>query len=244
MHRTRDARPWLAAMVLVVAVGGSSACGVDISPPTPVATIGESRSPVNGFTAVTEPRAGSLPDGTEWSVQLPQVRGGDRQIRAAFNGKFEAILQVLTGAPSGNGLVIGDGSIGTAERSRTIVGDRTLSGVVIVMANARQAAHPSLDVETAVFNALTGEVIDEPFADRSTAERALGELAPRYDPTGRLNSSSGASYAGLSSWVPLPEGLHVYVSVPHVMGDYLPVTIPWDRVSGLLTPDAREVLVG
>ena len=113
--------------------------------------------PGQRFTAVTEPRAGSLPDGTEWSVQLPQVRGGDRQIRAAFNGKFEAILQVLTGAPSGNGLVIGDGSIGTAERSRAIIGDRTLSGVVIVMANARQVAHPSLDVETAVFNALTGE---------------------------------------------------------------------------------------
>jgi len=234
----------LAARVAVVlTLAALSACGIDGTPSgTSVATIGESVPPSEGFTAVTEPRTGHLDDGTSWTVMLPQVRGGDPHVRTAFNNEADAILTRLTGQPSGNGQTIGDGSIGTAERSRTIVGDRTLSGVVIVLGNAKGAAYPSLRVATVVLDNQTGTVIDDPFTDRSEATKLLASRAAAHDPTGRLRD--GATYSSFTAWVPLPEGFHMYVEVPHVLGDYVQVTLPWNEVTGLLKPDAAQLLVG
>ncbi len=241
----REARTIAVAVAsLVVVAGATSACDTSINPAgTSVATVGESRSPSQGFIGITEPRNGHLDDGTTWSVMLPQVRGGDRQVRAAFNGEVDALLVKLTGQPSGNGLTIGDGSLGTAERSRVVVGTNTLASVVIVVSNAKGAAHPNTDVETFVLNSLTGESIGNPFADEQQAKKELAGLAAAHDPTGRLRGE-GVSYSGFTSWIPLPEGLHLYVAVPHVLGDYVPVTIPWNKVAGLLQPDVRQMLVG
>lgn len=241
-RRTTSAGRFGAALIL--AVGALSSCGRDTNPAgTSIATVGESRTPSAGFTAVTVPRAGQLADGTSWTIMVPQVRGGDLQVRAAYNGEVDAIVAKLTSQPSGNGRTIGDGSLGTAERSRTVVGERTLAGVMIVLSSVKQAAYPSTNVETVVLDSLTGEVIDEPFIDPEAAKRVLVGLAAANDPSGRLRDG-GFSYSGFASWIPLPEGLHVYVDVPHVLGDYVPVTIPWDKVTGLLKPDVRQVLVG
>ena len=45
-------------------------------------------------------------------------------------------------------------------------------------------------------------------------------------------------------WVPTPEGFHVYVPVAHVLGDYLPVTVPWNDIADLMTPQMRTALIG
>ncbi|MFT4202242.1 hypothetical protein [Gordonia sp. (in: high G+C Gram-positive bacteria)] len=231
-----------ATTVALVAVGGAvNACGPSRAP---TATLSADETVASsGFAAVTVRRTGTLDDGTNWTVMLPQVRGGDTGVRAEFNGRLDAVLTDLTGQPSGNGLTIGDGSLGTAERSRTVVGERTLAGVVIVLSGAKGAAHPGVDVKTVVMDNRTGQVIDEPFEDHGQAQRVIADLAAANDPTSRLRSG-GASYSSFTAWLPLPEGLHVYVEVPHVLGDYIPVTIPWAKVSGLLKPDVREVLVG
>lgn len=247
MNRTRARRLTgpLPIGGLVAVVGAALVVGVTACDPTgpPLATINpEPTAAAAAFTAVTDRRTGTLPDGTSWTVMLPQVRGGSPEVRAAFNGKLDSLLETITGQPSGNGQTIGDGGLGTAERSRTVIGERTLSGVVIVLANTKGAAHPNNLVETTVLNSETGETIDDPFADKTAAFKALAPLAAAGDSTGRLRDA--ATYAsGFTSWIPLPEGLHVYVSVPHVMGDYVPVTIPWDKVAPLLKPDVREVLV-
>ena len=44
--------------------------------------------------------------------------------------------------------------------------------------------------------------------------------------------------------VPTPEGFHVYVPVAHVLGDYLPVTVPWNDIADLMTPQMRTALIG
>ncbi len=229
--------------LLLLAVGGAlSSCSPveDQSAATVAGSSSHEAAP--GFTPTLDRRSGHLADGTTWKVGLPQVSGGDRQVRAAFNGYLDAILVTLTGQPSGNGMTIEDSKLGSAEHSRTVIGASTLSGVVIVMGYAKGAAHPNIDVETAVVNSRTGELIAEPFTDPQTATKTLAELAAAGDQTGRLRG--GASYSSFTSWIPLPEGLHIYVAVPHVLGDYVPVTIPWDKAAGLLKPDVRAVLVG
>ncbi|GAB09915.1 hypothetical protein GOARA_048_01170 [Gordonia araii NBRC 100433] len=241
MHRAPRIHAGIVA--LAVATLGLTGCAADEAPTQRTETTADDAEPTPlGFIPITDRRTGHLDDGTNWTVMLPQVQGGDPQVRAAFNGELDAILVKLTGQPSGNGLTIGDGGLGTAERSRAIVGARTVSGVVIVLSNAKGAAHPNVNVETVVVDGRTGEVIDEPFEDAERARGVLSGLAAAHDPTGRLRD--GATSSDFTSWIPLPEGLHVYVSVPHVMGDYVPVTIPWNKVSGLLSADARQVLVG
>ncbi len=44
------------------------------------------------------------------------------------------------------------------------------------------------------------------------------------------------------NWVPTPEGFHGYAPVIHAAGDYLPGTVPWDKVSDLMTPQMRTAL--
>ncbi|MFT3901474.1 MAG: hypothetical protein QM728_14670 [Gordonia sp. (in: high G+C Gram-positive bacteria)] len=230
-----------ATAIGVLAAGLVSGCSPG---PAPTATIsaGEAATAA-GFSAVTVRRAGQLGDGTNWTVMLPQVRGGDAGVRTSFNGQLDALLTTLTGAPSGNGQTMSDGSLGSAERSRAVIGERTLAGVVIVLSGAKGAAHPNTRVETVVVDNQTGEAITEPFDDPDGAAEAIAELAAANDPTGRLKQG-GVSFGTFRAWLPLPEGMHLYVSVPHAAGDFVPVTVPWHKVSGLLKPDVREVLVG
>ncbi|KLI05221.1 hypothetical protein A5731_21545 [Mycolicibacterium conceptionense] len=51
-----------------------------------------------------------------------------------------------------------------------------------------------------------------------------------------------AATAIVTNWLPTSSGLEVYVSVAHALGDYVVVTVPWDRIADVLRPGMLDVL--
>ncbi|MDL9937729.1 hypothetical protein QSJ18_13330 [Gordonia sp. ABSL1-1] len=207
------------------------------SSPTP-----GSESPVPGFKATFRAATGSLPNGTNWNLSLPQVEAGAPGPRAAFNAQMDSILTKLTGsATTDYPFTFTDGSLTPTEKSRAVVGSRVLSGAVITLSSAPRAAHPNTNVETVVLDIASTKPITDPYVDPARAKSVLGPLAIAADPTHRL-SAIDVGYEDFKLWIPLPEGFHVYVSVSHALGDYVAVTIPWDKVTPILKPEVAHAV--
>ncbi|BDH59672.1 hypothetical protein [Tsukamurella sp. PLM1] len=175
-------------------------------------------------------------------ITTPQVRGGDAAVTARFNAAMQASvagIRTLTGAA-----VVNDGGLDGGYRSGvTRIGSGAVAGRVVLYWDGG-GAHPNLSLGTVVIDTRTAQpvTVDDLYRDRATALERLRTLLPELDITGRLTHQRLSSDALADDWLPTPAGLEIYVSVPHVIGDYVPVTVPWNRISDLLKPGVETML--
>lgn len=254
-----------AVAVTVAAAVAIAGCGRDAADP-PVGTVANTVTstaspsavhPTSSSAAIsTTARSEAASDGrhgvsvhvtgtrgsTTIDVDLPQVEGGAQAVTQRFNSGMRATLDDLAGR--GGDVTVGNGELLNGERSRvTSTGPRTVSGVAIYSSYVRGAAHPDNSVATIVINAETAHpiVLSSAFADPSAAAARLSQEVARADSRA---ARQPADLAGFANWVPLPEGFHVYLSVSHALGDFLPVTVPWSAITDLLEPSMKPVLIG
>ncbi|MFI8772588.1 hypothetical protein ACIGKQ_10555 [Gordonia sp. NPDC062954] len=179
---------------------------------------------------------------TTYDVQLPQVDGGTPAVRDRFNSGMRAALDdVVTGLTD---TTVSDGSLADDERSRiTTITDDVVAGTAIFTTYAQGAAHPNNHVATITIDAHTAQPIlfDDVFVDTDAAAAQLAAAVARIDP--RVDPTH-PDVDNFLNWVPLANGFHTYVPVVHALGDWLPVTVPWDEISALLRPGMADQLSG
>ena len=174
-------------------------------------------------------------------VKLPQLTGGSAPVRDRFNSGMRTALDDLAGPATDT--TIKDGQLAGDERSRvTTITPRVVAGVAIFNWYAKGAAHPNNGVATITIDADTARpiLLSDVFADQQAAGERLATAVTQ------INSDVipfDQSIDNFLNWVPTAEGFHVYVPVIHAMGDYVPVTVPWDRISDLMTPAMRTTLI-
>jgi hypothetical protein len=174
-------------------------------------------------------------------VQLPQVTGGRADVRDRFNQGMRTALDDLVDKATDT--TIGDGQLPENEHSRvTTITPHVVAGVAIFNFYAKGGAHPSNTVATIAINADTAQpiMLTDVFADQQAAASRLTTKVTQLNPDVVPFDSSMDNYL---NWVPTPNGFRVYVPVIHAMGDYWPVTVPWDDISDLMTPAARTTLI-
>lgn len=179
---------------------------------------------------------------TSVNVQLPQVTGGPDAVRERFNNGMRATLDDMI-RPDFD-VTIDDGELAGGERSRvTTITPKVLAGVAIFNWYGKGAVHPNNSVATIATNVDTAApiLLADVFSDQQAAAERLTASATEINPD--VAPLTPPSIDNFLNWVPLPEGFHVYVPVSHAMGDYFPVTVPWDRVSDLMTPAMRTALI-
>lgn len=256
------ARLVVAAAVAAVALAG---CGPTTEPSTPSAPAGgttpaakttptttassASPDPTSGaalatdahgytITSITEP--GSQPGK---SVTIPQLSGGDPAVTARFNAAMQASR---AGMPQQSAdMSVDDGELPGGYRSGvTRIGSGVVAGRIVLLWYGKGAAHPNQSLGTVVIQTDTAQpvTVDDLYQDRAAAQDRLRTLLPQLDTSGRLNAGSVSGEDIADNWLPTPSGLQIYVSVAHVMGDYVVVTVPWDRIADLLRPGMLEVL--
>ena len=175
------------------------------------------------------------------NVQLPQVTGGSADVRDRFNNGMRAALDDLAGPATDT--TIEDGELAENERSRvTTITPHVVAGVAIFNWYAKGAAHPNNGVATIAINADTADpiLLTDVFGDQDAAAQRLSTAVTRLNPDVVPFDQSMDQFL---NWVPTPNGFRVYVPVIHAMGDYWPVTVPWDEISDLMTPAARSTLI-
>lgn len=199
-----------------------------------------------GFRGVGREHRGQTDDGTvTWNYTLPQVEGGTKAVREAFNTAMDSATGALVPGPAGTETTFGNATLLPEEASRTVVARTTLSGALIVDRMFTGAAHPTVAVQTVVIEAAAGRALtlDDVLADPAAARVQLATLARAADTTGRLSGSS-VDPAELHAWIAVDEGLHLYVPVIHALGDYVPVTLAWTDVAPLLNATGRILFAG
>ncbi|MEZ5212231.1 hypothetical protein [Gordonia sp. (in: high G+C Gram-positive bacteria)] len=256
MNRSMGAVTAAAALLLTgcssndhATLSGSAASSTSVADPTTTArsvtTTSVRLAPsTDGFTTGRRTESGSLENGSTWRFTVPQIDGGDSTVRHAFNNAMNDDARALTGPAAAAKITIDDADLGEADHPRAVKATSTLSGVIIVMPYAAGAAHPTVEVDTVVVDAGSGAVLglDSILADPAAGRQQLATLAVGADTSGRLAGFT-VSAAELNQWIALDDGLHLYVPVPHVMGDYVAVTLPWSSVMELMNPTGR-VLFG
>ncbi|MED5803143.1 hypothetical protein VX037_19135 [Gordonia sp. Z-3] len=179
---------------------------------------------------------------TTYDVQLPRIDGGESAVRDRFNSGMRAALDdVVTGLTD---TTVSDGSLADDERSRvTTITDDVVAGTAIFTTDAQGAAHPNNHVATIAIDAHTAApiLLDDVFLDTDSAAAELAAAVARIDP--RVDPVY-PDIDNFLNWVPLANGFHTYVPVVHALGDWLPVTVPWDEISALLRPGMADQLSG
>ncbi len=176
-------------------------------------------------------------------VNLPQVRGGSPAVRDQFNIGMRTALDDAVGPDSNT--TVDDGSLVGDERSRvTNLGPHVVGGVAVFNWYSKGAAHPNNSVATIVIDADTAQpvLLNDIWTDPQAAAERLSTLVPQID--SRVDPLTPPALDTFLNWVPTPEGFHVYVPVAHALGDYLPVTVPWDQIADLMKPERRSALTG
>ncbi len=179
---------------------------------------------------------------TTYDVQLPRIDGGESAVRDRFNSGMRAALDdVVTGLTD---TTVSDGSLADDQRSRvTTVTDDVVAGTAIFTTYAQGAAHPNNHVATITIDAHTAQpiLLDDVFLDTDAAAAQLAAAVTRIDPRA---DPVHPDIDNFLNWVPLANGFHTYVPVVHALGDWLPVTVPWDEISALLRPGMADQLSG
>ena len=190
------------------------------------------------ITSITEP--GSQPDK---SVTIPQLSGGDPAVTARFNAAMQASR---AGMPAQSAdMSVDDGELpGGFGSGVTRIGSGVVAGRIVLLWYGKGAAHPNQSLGTVVIatHTATPVTVDDLYQDRPAAQARLRTLLPQLDTSGRLNESSVSGEDIDANWLPTSSGLEVYVSVAHVMGDYVVVTVPWDQIADQLRPGMLDVL--
>jgi hypothetical protein len=175
------------------------------------------------------------------NVQLPQVTGGSKDVRDRFNHGMRTALDDLAGPAVQTS--IEDGQLAENEHSRvTTITPHVVAGVAVFNWYSEGAAHPNNSVATIAINAETADpiLVTDVFGDQQGAAQRLATKVTELNPDVVPFDQSMDQFL---NWVPTPNGFRVYVPVIHAMGDYWPVTVPWDEISDLMTPAARTTLI-
>ncbi len=251
------ARGGTAAVAVVMCVVASG-CGrtTDHAEQTSTATESSSgttssRSAVNpapafGYTPVSETVKGAEGMVT-YDVQVPQLSGGVPAVRDRFNEGTRAALRELIDALPGPGnsqqASIGDGDVGPGldATSVAMIGPHVVAGIQVYLWYAG-SAHPNQSVSTTVINSDTAQPItyDDLFPNQYAALERLRQVLPDLDPTGRVRQET--VNGRLEQWVPAPTGLRFYVPVSHAAGDFVPITVPWERIRDQVAPGILPIL--
>lgn len=175
-------------------------------------------------------------------LTTPQLTGGDPAVAARFNA---AMRTSMAGMPqNGPDTDADDGELSGGYRSGvTRIGSGAVAGRVVVFWYGRGAAHPNNSMGTVVIATRTASpvTVDDLYVDPDAARARLRTIAPGLDPTLRLQNEPLA-FETFADWLPTADGLEFYVSVPHVLGDFVPVTVPWNRIADLLKPGVEQML--
>ncbi|WP_371750674.1 hypothetical protein [Mycobacteroides sp. LB1] len=240
------------AVMLCVVAGG---CGrtVDQSEQTSTAAQSSSRTTPSsssvvpaafGYTPMLEAVKG-VEGAVTYDVHLPQLAGGMPVVRDRFNDGMRTALRDLIDGLLGpeKTVEVSITDLGPeAESSRVaMIGPHVVAGVQLYRSFAG-SAHPTESVATIVINTDTAQPVtyDDLFPQQYAALQRLKQVLPELDSTGRLRSDG--IYGPLEQWLPVPTGLRFYVPVSHDAGDFVPVTVPWERIRDLVTPEILPVL--
>ena len=238
--------PLAAALVVAVVI---TSCSPETTPDVPQSQTTSSSQPMTtgpGSASYGVPasvnRTGSNPNGSTWNITVPQLAEGGTGTRDHFNALMNKAADTVIAGATDHPMSIDDGELGD-DRSRTVVRQGVVSGALIVLGYVRDAAYPSHNVETVVFDSSGNTVLAlrDLLNDPASIDQ-LVPLAAAADPTGRLTNRT-ISPDEMQNWIALDEGPRLYVSVPHVMGDYVPVTIPWEQMRNLMTPQAQATFL-
>jgi len=194
----------------------------------------------HGYTITSITLPGS-PPGT--SVTVPQLAGGDPAVTARFNAAMQASRAGMP-QPSDD-TSVSDGELPGGFRSGvTRIGSGVVAGRIVLLWYGKGAAHPNQSLGTVVIATRTATpvTVNDLYQAPAAALARLRMLLPQLDTSGRLNEQWLSGDDIDVNWLPTPSGLQVYVPVAHALGDYVPVTVPWDRIADLLRPGMLEVL--
>lgn len=188
-------------------------------------------------------------DGTvTYDVHLPQLSGGVDAVRDRFNDGTRAalrdLIENLPGPSKDLTVSINDGDVGPGPETTRValIGPHVVAGIQVYLWYAGGAAHPNVSVSTTVVNGDTAQPItyDDLFPNQYAAMERLREVLPGLDPTGRVRPDS--VNVRLEQWLPAPTGLRFYVPVSHAAGDFVPITVPWEKIADLIDPAVVPVL--
>ncbi|TEA03845.1 hypothetical protein [Mycobacteroides salmoniphilum] len=203
--------------------------------------------PAFGFTPTLEAVSGKQ-GRVAYKVQLPQVTGDKAAARDRFNEGMRAALQDvmrdLDDPKLTKPATIGDGQLAVRESSRvSFIGPHVVAGLAVFLWYAG-GAHPNQSAATITINTDTAQPVmfDEVFLDQEAARVQLRKLALELGPPDRLKGVGDMKAEQFLHWLPAPKGLTFYISVVHAAGDYVPVTVPWERIRDLVAPGMLQVL--
>jgi hypothetical protein len=234
---------WLAVSLIAV----PAACGqqtVEQSPAaSPSGSNGTATSTLSPAFRATSVSVNETRGSNAVEVALPQVTGGSEAVRERFNTGMRTALDDLVGRSADT--TIRDGLLAGDERSRvTTIGPRVVGGVAIFNWYGQGAAHPNNSVATIVIDVGTAQpiMLGDIWIEPRAAAGRLATLVPQID--NQVDPLTHAALETFTNWVPAPAGFHVYVPVAHALGDYLPVTVPWNKIADLMKPEMRMTLIG
>ncbi|WP_238219760.1 hypothetical protein [Tsukamurella pulmonis] len=189
------------------------------------------------ITAITEPanEPGRV-------VTTPQLAEGDPAVTARFNAAMRASMANMpqnTPDTDADDTTL-SGGYGTGV---TKIGSGVVAGRIVLLWYGRGAAHPNRSLGTVVIATATAQpiTVDNLYRDPTAARAHLRTLVPSLDPSLRLRHET-LEYETFTNWLPTPTGLEVYVSVPHIAGDFVPVIVPWERFADQLKPGVEQML--
>lgn len=223
-------RKTAAAVLVSVLFAGLTACGTADRTGTP---------PAPAFTA-TSIRL----EGPWYSVDLPQVDGGNDAARTDFNEGMRAEADPYLRAAAENQRVKGFNS------EVAHIGRHVLSGVLGIEVTEGQL-HPTTFKRTHVTDIDTGKALTLPelFADLQQGLDRLSAQAQAQIPKTRVGTNRydkqriAPAVENFKDWLAMPDGLRVYLGeiASHALG-YIDITIPWSELDGVLKPNLRAVL--
>lgn len=234
-------RPFIATAAAVALAG----CGPTTPAPVPAKTTTSSvaatlATDAHGYTITSIAAPGSQPGK---SVTIPQLAGGDPAVTSRFNAAMQACLAAMPELSATTS--VDDGEVPDSFGSGvTRIGSGAVAGRIVLLWYGRGAAHPNHSLGTVVIGTRTATpiTVDDLYPDRAAALARMRTLLPQLDTTGRLDEQSMSGDDIDVNWLPTPTGLQIYVPVAHVLGDYVPVFVPWERIADLLRPGMLEVL--
>ncbi|CAJ1501440.1 hypothetical protein MU0083_002683 [[Mycobacterium] kokjensenii] len=243
MSRNSAARV-LASAVLAAAVAAlGTACDADGPEPT-ATTAAPSAAPI-GFVETVDGTDGSV----TYSAELPQLRDGDAAVRETFNAAMRAALdQHLQPAAYDAPVTVAPGILGESGRSQVShVGTGAVAGVLLLNIYVDRAAHPYNTVSTLVIDAVTAapialtDLFTDPAAGLRAVVAGIGDAIAGHDLLAGQRTPQPVTDQ-LTDWLPTADGLVIYLSVAHVLGDYYPVLVDWDALADVLKDGMREKL--
>ncbi|MEC4839413.1 hypothetical protein R2360_07325 [Mycobacteroides chelonae] len=205
-----------------------------------------SPAPAFGYTPVLEPVKGAEGMVT-YDVPLPQLSGGVPAVRDRFNDGMRSalrdVIDALSGPAKSQQVSISEGDIGPERESTRVamIGPHVVAGIQVYLWYAG-GAHPNQSVSTFVVNSDTAQPItyDDLFPNQYAALERLRQVLPDLDPTARVRQET--VNGRLEQWIPVPAGLRFYVPVSHAAGDFVPITVPWEKIRDQVAPEIIPVL--